>query len=116
MFVQSYDHMFLTILTGSCIKPLNIRGFMKTPEAELFGIAESQQGYFTFQQVITAGFSDKNHAYQVQAGDWVKVFRGIYRLANDTDDCTPVAGSVLLFKLLYRSHCSNFMCLWFERQ
>jgi predicted transcriptional regulator of viral defense system len=55
---------------------------MKTPEAELFEIAESQQGYFTFQQAIIAGFSDKNHAYHVKAGDWIKVFRGIYRLAK----------------------------------
>lgn len=55
---------------------------MKTPESELFEIAESQQGYFTFQQAIAAGFSDKNHGYHVKAGDWVKVFRGIYRLAK----------------------------------
>lgn len=55
---------------------------MKTPELELFEIAESQQGYFTFQQAIAAGFSDKNHAYHVKAGDWVKAFRGIYRLAK----------------------------------
>lgn len=55
---------------------------MKTPESELFEIAESQQGYFTFQQAIAAGFSDKNHAYHVKAGDWIKVFRGIYRLAK----------------------------------
>jgi predicted transcriptional regulator of viral defense system len=55
---------------------------MQDPESELFEIAESQQGYFTFQQAIAAGFSDKNHAYHVKAGDWVKVFRGIYRLAK----------------------------------
>lgn len=55
---------------------------MKTPESELFEIAESQQGYFTFQQAIAAGFSDKNHAYHVKAGDWIKAFRGIYRLAK----------------------------------
>lgn len=55
---------------------------MKTPESELFEIAESQQGYFTFQQAIAVGFSDKNHAYHVKSGDWVKVFRGIYRLAK----------------------------------
>lgn len=55
---------------------------MRTPESELFEIAESQQGYFTFQQAIAAGFSDKNHAYHVKAGDWIKVFRGIYRLAK----------------------------------
>lgn len=55
---------------------------MKAPELELFEIAESQQGYFTFQQAIAAGFSDKNHAYHVKAGEWVKVFRGIYRIAK----------------------------------
>lgn len=55
---------------------------MRTPESKLFEVAESQQGYFTFQQAIAAGFSDKNHAYHVKAEDWVKVFRGIYRLAK----------------------------------
>ncbi len=55
---------------------------MKNPELELFEIAESQQGYFTFQQAVIAGFSDKNHTYHVKSGDWVKVFRGIYRLAK----------------------------------
>lgn len=55
---------------------------MRTPELDLFEIAESQQGYFTFQQAVKAGFSDKNHAYHVKAGDWIKVSRGIYRLAR----------------------------------
>ena len=36
---------------------------MKTPESELFQVAESQQGDFTFQQAIHVGFNDKNHAY-----------------------------------------------------
>ena len=55
---------------------------MRASESELFEIAESRQGCFTFQQAIAAGFSDKNHAYHVKTGDWVKVFRGIYRLAK----------------------------------
>lgn len=55
---------------------------MKTPELQLFEIAESQQGYFTFQQAVLAGFSDKNHAYHVKSGDWVRVFRGVFRLAK----------------------------------
>ena len=55
---------------------------MQDAESELFDIAESQQGYFTFHQAITAGFSDKNHAYHVKTGDWIKAFRGIYRLAK----------------------------------
>lgn len=55
---------------------------MQTPESKLFEIAENQQGYFTFQQALAVGFSDKNHAYHIKCGDWVKVFRGIYRLAQ----------------------------------
>ena len=55
---------------------------MTTPQSTLFEIAESQQGYFTFQQAVIAGFSDKNHAYHVKSREWVKVFRGIYRLAK----------------------------------
>lgn len=55
---------------------------MKKPELELFELVENQQGYFTFQQAISAGFTDKNHAYHIKTGEWIKVFRGIYRLAK----------------------------------
>lgn len=55
---------------------------MKGSAAKLFEIAESQQGYFTFQQAIDAGFTDKNHAYHLRIGDWIRTYRGIYRLAN----------------------------------
>jgi predicted transcriptional regulator of viral defense system len=55
---------------------------MKTADEILFEVAESQQGYFTFQQAVASGFSDKNHAYYIKNGEWVKVFRGIYRLAK----------------------------------
>lgn len=76
---------------------------MKTPDLELFEIAESQQGCFTFQQAIAAGFSDKNHAYHVKAGDWVKVFRRIYRIAK-----YPVAErEELVFWFLWSRNRSN---------
>ncbi|MGB7128727.1 MAG: type IV toxin-antitoxin system AbiEi family antitoxin domain-containing protein [Candidatus Rhabdochlamydia sp.] len=55
---------------------------MHIAKSTLFEIAESQQGYFTFKQAIAAGFSDKNHRYHVQNGDWIKVLRGIYRLSS----------------------------------
>ncbi|MCE5316966.1 MAG: type IV toxin-antitoxin system AbiEi family antitoxin domain-containing protein [Parachlamydia sp.] len=61
---------------------------MKIPEINLFEIAESQQGYFTYQQAIAAGYSDKNHMYHIKTGDWVKVIRGIYRLAKYPVACT----------------------------
>jgi len=57
---------------------------MKTRNAErvLFEIAKTQGGYFTAQQAIHAGFSNKNHKYHVEAGNWIREWRGIFRLAR----------------------------------
>jgi len=51
-------------------------------ETVLFQIASSQGGYFTAFQAKKAGFSDKNHTYHVKVGNWVREWRGIYRLAR----------------------------------
>lgn len=55
---------------------------MTNPADKLFEIAESQQGYFTFQQAVEAGYSDTNHSYFVKRSDWIRAYRGIYRLAH----------------------------------
>jgi predicted transcriptional regulator of viral defense system len=47
----------------------------------LFGFAEQQQGFFTTKQAKAAGFAENTHPYHVQAGNWVRERRGIYRLA-----------------------------------
>ncbi len=47
----------------------------------LFDLAEQQQGYFTTKQAKTAGFAENTHPYHVQAGNWIREYRGIYRLA-----------------------------------
>ena len=47
----------------------------------LFEIAEQQQGFFTTKQAKTAGFAENTHPYHVQAGNWIREHRGIYRLA-----------------------------------
>ncbi len=47
----------------------------------LFEIAEEQQGYFTAKQAKAAGFAENTHPYHVQAGNWIREHRGIYRLA-----------------------------------
>jgi predicted transcriptional regulator of viral defense system len=47
----------------------------------LYSIAEAQGGYFTTRQAETSGFSQKNHAYHVRAGNWIRERRSIYRLA-----------------------------------
>jgi predicted transcriptional regulator of viral defense system len=48
----------------------------------LYEIAEGQQGFFTTKQAKAAGFAENTHPYHVQAGNWIREHRGIYRLAN----------------------------------
>jgi predicted transcriptional regulator of viral defense system len=47
----------------------------------LFEYAQEQQGFFTTKQAKAAGFAENTHPYHVQAGNWVREHRGIYRLA-----------------------------------
>src|SRR6202140_2248475 len=47
----------------------------------LFDFAEQQQGFFTAKQARAAGFAENTHPYHVQAGNWIREHRGIYRLA-----------------------------------
>jgi predicted transcriptional regulator of viral defense system len=47
----------------------------------LFAVAEQQQGFFTAKQAKAAGFAENTHPYHVQAGNWIREHRGIYRLA-----------------------------------
>ncbi len=48
----------------------------------LFETAEAQQGFFTTKQAKAAGFAENTHPYHVQAGNWIREHRGIYRLAR----------------------------------
>jgi predicted transcriptional regulator of viral defense system len=48
----------------------------------LYEIAASQQGYFTTAQACSAGFNDNLHSYHIKKGNWIRVHRGIYRLAR----------------------------------
>ena len=47
----------------------------------LFELAQQQQGYFTTKQAKAAGFAENTHPYHVQAGNWIREHRGIYRLS-----------------------------------
>lgn len=51
-------------------------------ENKLFEMAKSQQGYFTARQAKASGYKDNTHPYHVRSGHWIRVHRGIYRLAN----------------------------------
>lgn len=48
----------------------------------LFAIARDQSGFFTTKQAKAAGFAEKTHPYHVQTGNWIREYRGIYRLAD----------------------------------
>lgn len=48
----------------------------------LFETAEGQQGYFTAKQAAAAGYQLGSQAHHVKSGNWVRVERGIYRLAH----------------------------------
>ena len=54
----------------------------KEAAKRLYEIAEVQQGFFTTKQAKSAGFAENTHPYHVQAGNWVREHRGIYRLAS----------------------------------
>lgn len=54
----------------------------KGMEQKLYEIASLQQGYFTACQAKEAGYADSRFAYHVKKGRWIRVRRGIYRLAN----------------------------------
>ena len=48
----------------------------------LFGLAADQAGYFTAAQAKELGYSYQAQAHHVAAGNWIRVDRGIFRLAE----------------------------------
>jgi predicted transcriptional regulator of viral defense system len=54
----------------------------KNAAQSLYQVAESQQGYFTASQAVHAGIGDSAHSYHVKSGNWIREWRGIYRLAQ----------------------------------
>ena len=59
-----------------------MHGRAKTTSDALFEIAEGQQGYFTAKQAADSGYGLGSLAHHVKSGNWVRVERGIYRLAR----------------------------------
>ncbi len=54
----------------------------KEAAKRLYEVAEAQQGFFTTKQAKAVGFAENTHPYHVQAGNWIREHRGIYRLAS----------------------------------
>jgi len=47
----------------------------------LYEVAEEQQGFFTTKQAKAVGYAENTHPYHVAVGNWIREYRGIYRLA-----------------------------------
>jgi predicted transcriptional regulator of viral defense system len=65
-------------ILGDCV----MQGPRKEAEHRLYAMAQSQQGFFTAKHAIRAGFAEKTHSYHVNARNWIREHRGIYRLAD----------------------------------
>jgi predicted transcriptional regulator of viral defense system len=59
-----------------------MRNGRKEAARRLYEIVEGQQGFFTTKQAKAAGFAENTHPYHVQAGNWIRENRGIYRLSS----------------------------------
>lgn len=58
-------------------------GSKNSPDhAALYRIAEQQSGHFTTRQALEAGFSSPLLAHHVHQGQFLRVRRGVYRLAR----------------------------------
>ena len=55
----------------------------------LYEVAEMQAGFFTTKQAKAAGYAENTHPYHVQAGNWIREHRGIYRLSKFPQDDRP---------------------------
>ncbi len=49
---------------------------------KLLKLAKRQHGCFTAAQALDVGYADSVHLYHVKNGEWIRVFRGVYRLAE----------------------------------
>jgi predicted transcriptional regulator of viral defense system len=49
---------------------------------DLFQVAELQHGLFTAKQAKAAGYSEQAQHHHVKTGNWIREYRGIYRLSR----------------------------------
>lgn len=49
---------------------------------KLHHLARRQHGCFTAAQAVETGYADSVHLYHVKAGHWIRLYRGVYRLAT----------------------------------
>jgi hypothetical protein len=55
-----------------------------SPLCIFFKLVPSSKAIFTTSRAIEAGFHDATHPYHVKIGDWIREWRGIYRISIDS--------------------------------
>ena len=78
---HGFENPLLHVYTNS-LYICAMRSQAKTVSDALFKMAEGQRGYFTAKQAAEAGYQLGSQAHHVKSGNWVRVERGIYRLAR----------------------------------
>jgi hypothetical protein len=78
-----------------------VRATMGTSSKELARklrkLAKRQHGCFTAAQAIETGYADSVHLYHVKNGEWIRVFRGIYRFSDVLDNPAARCMAALLW-------------------
>jgi predicted transcriptional regulator of viral defense system len=59
-----------------------MEGARREMRRRLFALAAEQRGHFTAAQAREVGYSHQAQAHHVRAGNWVRVDRGIFQLAD----------------------------------
>jgi len=74
-------------------------GLFKKYADALRAEAAKNDGFFTAAQARDAGYADSVHGYHVEKGEWIKMLRGIYRLAELSP---PSRSELVVFSLWSR--------------
>lgn len=64
---------------------MEILGVINSKKLDLTRITNSQHGYFTANQAIEQGYTDKHHYYHVRQNHWLKIAKGLFRLPGYPD-------------------------------
>jgi predicted transcriptional regulator of viral defense system len=80
--------MFSSITTGIWHNPIikldkhPLRRSERGSAEDLFRVAQLQHGMFTAKQAKAAGYSEQAQHHNAKVGNWIREYRGIYRLAR----------------------------------
>jgi predicted transcriptional regulator of viral defense system len=73
-------------------------------ETVLSLIAQEQGGYFTSKQAQSAGYTYSDQNYHTKTGDWTRIHRAVYKLANYP---LPLRDDLIVMTLLSHDRAGN---------